>query len=124
MFFIYLLFVVAGIFLYKRYVPVYGIPSLTEQMMDGDIIFLDLRDYQSTFHDPIQGSINIPYPYLRRYYTEIPRKNLIILASDSIEKNLAVRFLLKREFFISGFIIVNEKEGEHEWNIISRRKIV
>jgi rhodanese-related sulfurtransferase len=124
MVFIYLLLLLIGFFVYKRYFPVYSVPKITKLTNNKDIVLLDLRDYHTTFNEPIEGSINIPYPYLRRYYEEIPNRNLIIIASDFIEKNLAIRFLLRRKFSISGFVIIDDqrKEGVQEWNITSKQK--
>lgn len=115
------------IFVYKRYAPVYGVSvvqSIKSIISNEHTILLDLRDYQTTSKEPIPGSINIPYAYLKRYNKEIPNKPLIIVASDTIEKNLAIRFLLKRRFKILGYLIVDEKRGEDPWNMTSNQKIV
>jgi rhodanese-related sulfurtransferase len=121
---LFLVCILVGIFVYQRYIPVSGVPAIAEHIKDKDMIILDIRDYQSTSNGPIEGSLNIPYPYLKRYYREIPKGNVIIVASDLIEKNLAIRFLLKRKFSISGFIILDgqRKEGFQQWNIISKQK--
>lgn len=121
---LFLVFMLVVFFVYQRYIPVSGVPAVAEHIKDKDMIILDIRDYQSTFNGPIEDSLNIPYPYLKRYYREIPKGNLIIVASDLIEKNLAIRFLLKRNFSISGFIILDgqRKEGFRQWNIISKQK--
>jgi rhodanese-related sulfurtransferase len=124
MVFIYLLFLPVGLFVYKRYFPVYSVPKITELTNNKELVLLDLRDYHSTFNEPIEGSLNIPFSYLRRYHKEIPKSNLIIIASDFIEKNLAIRFLLRRKFSISGFIILDDKvkEGLRQWIIINKQK--
>jgi flagellar protein FlaG len=77
----------------------------------------------TTFNEPIPGSTNIPYSYLKRYYKEIPKRKLLIMATDSLEKNLAIRFLLKKKFHVSGFKIINNRGG-NQWNITSKQKIV
>ncbi|MDP4084114.1 MAG: hypothetical protein Q8934_05800 [Bacillota bacterium] len=100
-----------GLFAYKRYIPVFGISAVLENKLENDSVLLDLRDYQTSYNKPIKGSINIPFAYLKRYYKEIPNKKILILASDTIEKNLAIRFLLRRGFSISGFMILNRKWG-------------
>jgi rhodanese-related sulfurtransferase len=124
MIFIYLLGIIGLIIIYQRYFPVFGVPAVSKHTVNKDVFILDLRNYQSTYNDPIQGSLNIPYSYLKRYSKEIPKKELFIIASDFIEKNLAIRFLLKRKFSIYGFIILDQKnkEGVRNWSIISKQK--
>jgi rhodanese-related sulfurtransferase len=95
------------IFAYKRYVPVHGVSPIQSIISNEGAILLDLRDYQTTSKQPVSGSINIPYAYLKRYNKEIPNKPLIIVASDTIEKNLAIRFLIKRGFKILGYYLMD-----------------
>ena len=121
---LFLITAVILIFAYKRYSPVYGVSLVQNIINNEDVVLIDLRDYQTTDKKPITGSIDIPYAYLKRYNKEIPKKPLIIVASDTIEKNLAIRFLLKRRFKILGYWIVNEKRGEEPWSITSNQKIV
>ena len=119
-----ILFIIVGIDLFKRYVPVSGISDLSENKIHDNAVLLDLRDYQTTYKCPICHSVNIPFAYLKRYYHEIPGKKVIVLASDTVEKNLAIRFLIKKKFQIEGFMVINEKRGEKQWNMISKQKIV
>ncbi|MGG5254277.1 sulfurtransferase [Neobacillus sp. SM06] len=119
-----ILVILISIDLFKRYVPVTGISDLTEERIHDSAVLLDLRDYQTTYKCPICHSVNIPFAYLKRYYREIPNKKVIVLASDTVEKNLAIRFLLKKKFQIEGFMVINEKRGEKHWNMISKQKIV
>jgi hypothetical protein len=119
-----ILIVLIGIYAYKRYVPVFGVSEVFSYYIEEDVIVLDLRDYQSTFNEPIPGSTNIPYSYLRRYYKEIPKRKLLIIATDALEKNLAIRFLLKKKFLVFGFKIIKSNSGENQWNITSKQKIV
>ncbi|XJZ28893.1 sulfurtransferase [Bacillota bacterium Lsc_1132] len=113
-----------GIDLFKRYIPVRGISAVSEDRIHDDAILLDLRDYQTTYKCPICHSVNIPFAYLKRYYREIPARKIIVLASDTVEKNLAIRFLIKKKFEIGGFMVISEKRGEKQWNMISKQKIV
>jgi rhodanese-related sulfurtransferase len=120
------IFIILGImtliFIYKRYVPVFGISPVPEIIKSEDLVLLDLRDYQSTSKDSIPNAINIPYAYLKRYYREIPSKRILVVATDMIEKNLAIRFLRKRKFVIHGFIIFNDKGSEKRWSMTSTQK--
>jgi len=110
------------LFIYQRYVPVIGISPVQNFSDNGELLLLDLRDYQTSSHEVIPNSVNIPYAYLKRYYKEIPNKKLLIIASDSIEKNLAIRFLRKRHFSIKGFMILDEKRSDKQWSMISKQK--
>lgn len=90
--------------MYKRYIPIVDTPLISEFTPTTDTVLLDLRDYQTTFKKPIEGAMNIPYAYLNRYYKEIPRGNIIIVATDTVEKNLAIRLLKNKGYQISGFM--------------------
>lgn len=96
--------VLIGMFIYKRYIPVIDIPLISEFKSTTDTLLLDVRDYQTTWKEPIEGAMNIPYAYLNRFYKEIPHANIIIVASDPVEKNLTLRFLKKKGYQISGFM--------------------
>ena len=74
-------------FIYKRYIPIVNIPLISDFTVTTDTLLLDVRDYQTTCKVPIEGAINIPYAYLNRYYQEIPLANIIIVATDAVEKN-------------------------------------
>ncbi|WML44733.1 sulfurtransferase [Neobacillus sp. PS3-40] len=119
-----ILIVIIGIYAYKRYVPVFGVSEVISYSIEEDVVVLDLRDYQSTFNEPISESLNIPYSYLKRYYKEIPKRKLLIIATDAIEKNLAIRFLLRKKFQVIGFKVIKNNGGENQWNITSKQKIV
>lgn len=124
MFLFLILIVIIGIYAYKRYVPVFGVSEVISYSIEEDVVVLDLRDYQSTFNEPISESLNIPYSYLKRYYKEIPKRKLLIIATDAIEKNLAIRFLLRKKFQVFGFKVFKNNGGENQWNITSKQKIV
>lgn len=104
MFFWAIIVVLMGMFIYKRYIPILNIPLISDFKPTTDTVLLDVRDYQTTFKEPIDGAINIPYAYLNRFYKEIPQTSIIIVATDTVEKNLAIRLLKKRGYQISGFM--------------------
>lgn len=97
--------IIIGIFIYRRYIPIINIPLIPHFSATKDMVILDVRDYQTIDKDPVDGALNIPYPYLNRYYNEIPKGKIVIIATDSLEKNLAIRFLKKRGYKINGFMI-------------------
>ncbi len=73
--------------LYVRYVPIKGIPCLDFHKEDSmENVLLDIRDYQQASNDKIHDAVVMPVPYLHRYYQEIPRRSLHIIASDHLEK--------------------------------------
>ena len=94
---------------YKRYIPVRGVSPLSHFTGEKDICLLDTRDYPTSNKDPFFGFINIPYAYLKRYYRDLPSKKVFIIATDQIEKNLAIRFLRKKGFEILGYKISHRK---------------
>ncbi|MDZ5471265.1 hypothetical protein SM124_05850 [Bacillus sp. 31A1R] len=90
--------------LYKRYVPVRGVPCI--QSFNHDIItIVDVRDYNESSNSNIPGAINIPVAYLDRYYNEINNKKIYIVAADHLEKNVSIRSLRKRGFSVMGYTL-------------------
>ncbi len=69
---------------------------------------IDLRDYNVSSHSPVSGAKNIPVAYLNRNLNEIPKNNLHIVASGSLEKNVGVRFLRQKGFEVVGYTITEE----------------
>ncbi|SER83687.1 hypothetical protein SAMN04487944_11111 [Gracilibacillus ureilyticus] len=120
-----LLFIIIGLTLlaliiqifYVRYMPIKGIPCLDSiKNSDREKVTLDIRDYQQSFQDQIDHAIILPVPYLRRYYQEIPAKKVHIVASDHLEKNIAIRFLKSKGFEVIGYTLTDckcKKKIEH-----------
>ncbi|MCY8976949.1 sulfurtransferase [Bacillus atrophaeus] len=79
---------------YRRYYPITGISYIHKDILETmDLTILDIRHYNDVpnFSDDI--ILNIPYAYLKRFYLEIPRDKIHIIAHDRVELNLGVRFL-------------------------------
>lgn len=110
--------------MYKRYYPVKGIPCIQKEngLTDNHITILDIRDYNETTSDSHTDSLNIPYAYLKRFYKEIPRSKIHVIASDKLELNLGLRFLIGNGFDITSYEITEcpckktEKRGVRLWN--------
>ncbi len=70
-----------------------------------DIVILDLRDYneKGTLKNV---AMQIPYAYLRRYYSEIPNQPLHVIAGNRLDLNLGVRFLLRKGYHVNSFEIL------------------
>jgi rhodanese-related sulfurtransferase len=93
--------------MYKRHYPIYQIPCLpTTELQDRNIVVLDIRDYNEVSSKPIPHSLNIPYAYLKRYYTEIPNQSIHVIASDRLERNLGLRFLIHKGFHVKSYSLM------------------
>ncbi|WP_070120376.1 rhodanese-like domain-containing protein [Bacillus marinisedimentorum] len=95
----------AGTALYKRYIPVKGTPcldGLESCNRDENMVLLDVRDFQESSADPVEGSLNIPLAYLKRYSSDIPNKRVVLIADSFILANMATRFLRLRKFNVAG----------------------
>jgi rhodanese-related sulfurtransferase len=104
--FIILLLIIIG-FLYIRYMPVTGV-ECSDIMSDADSVkILDVRDYNVSYKDPILHSINIPIGYMKRYYHEINHRNIYIVASNQLEKNMSIRFLRKKGYKVLGYTLTD-----------------
>ncbi|MRH45071.1 sulfurtransferase [Aquibacillus halophilus] len=95
--------------IYLRYVPIKGIPcvDIKSNQMEQSNLKLDIRDYNSSAKQEIQGSVVMPVAYLKRYYRDIPVNEVHVIASDRIEKNLGIRFLRNKGFKVIGYSLTN-----------------
>jgi len=95
---------IAGL-LYVRYVPVRGVPCVehvSEKNLQNALI-LDLRGYSEAKNNPIHGAYNLPLAYLKRHYQTIEKRDIVVVASDSVCKNLGTRFLKRKGFNVIGY---------------------
>jgi rhodanese-related sulfurtransferase len=105
--------IVIALILYKRYVPVRGVRNNSWEDLDlKKVAVIDLRDYNESYKTPIKGAKNIPIAYLNRFYNEIPKRELYVIGSSSLEKNIGIRFLRQKGFKVIGFTII---ESDHFW---------
>lgn len=95
-------------FFFLRYLPVWGVycKSLLD-IDENDISVLDVRDYNQSYKDSHALTINIPVAYLKRYFHEIPNKKIHIVASNELEKNISIRILRKKGFFVESYSLTN-----------------
>lgn len=96
--------------LFKRHFPVFRVENITNHVDVGTSIVVDVRDYIESHNSPIERAINVPVAYLNRFYSEIPKSDLIVVASNRLERNLAIRFLRKRDFKVVGYLITNQTQ--------------
>lgn len=95
-----------ALLMYKRYFPVLGVPTINlNNLKSENVKLLDLRDFNQSYKDQIDGSVNIPIAYLNRNIDEIPNVELYVIASSALEKNVGIRWLRKKGFHVVGYSI-------------------
>ncbi|WP_461200381.1 sulfurtransferase [Anoxybacillus sp. TBDG-1] len=113
-----MIYTIIGMFvlyaLYYRYVPVRGVKRLQSLRTDGQVTLLDVRDYNE--EDGIEGALRIPIAYFKRHYRAIPHREVVVVAHNELEKNVAIRLLRRYHFSVQGYYI-KEHEHVHELNM-------
>lgn len=95
--------------LYQRYVPVRGIKCINSlSSVDKNKAIIDVRDFQDSSKDNIQGSVAIPLAYLKRSAQEVANKEIIVIVDHEILLNLSVRLLRKQGFKVIGVYFVRK----------------
>lgn len=89
--------------LYKRYVPVAGTAKITECNQHEKTLLVDVRDFHEANRDPVSAAVHIPLPYLARQHSEIAQKEVIVVVSDKVLRNLSIRQLKKYGFNVKGY---------------------
>ncbi|MDQ0230716.1 hypothetical protein [Metabacillus malikii] len=103
-----LLIIVISSFIYSRYFPVWGVDCLKSLNVDGESIdIVDVRDYHQSTNKPIRKAVNIPIAYMKRHYQDIKRPTVHVVASNTIEKNMSVRFLRKKGFKVASYTLTD-----------------
>ncbi len=72
-------------------------------------LILDIRDYNVAFHTPVDGALNIPYAYLHRNVSQIPKKKLIVIAPNKRTLKEGIHFLKKNGFSVIGYFCPKER---------------
>lgn len=97
-------------FLYRRYVPVRGVwkIELSEVAVkhDSRVTIVDTRSYQISFKNAIEQAYCLPLAYLNRHFRYIPNKDVIIVASDYVDKNLSIRLLKRKGIQVVGYYLI------------------
>lgn len=91
--------------LFRRYFPILSVPCISnfKDVKRGNGVILDSRDYNECSRESIPGSIQIPYAYLARYYHEIPNEPIHLIVTNTLDRNLSIRFLKKKGFHIQSY---------------------
>ena len=99
---------------YKRYVTAKGVKHDCADNLkeDGDILLLDVRAYNISYKDPVEGAFELPVAYFIRSYEEIPDRPIHVIASDEMEKNMVVRLLRKKRKNVISYSLTEENCGE------------
>ncbi|WP_337018025.1 rhodanese-like domain-containing protein [Oceanobacillus massiliensis] len=103
----------AFVFIYKRYVPALGSSrkyTRSDLLSIDNVQLIDTRDFQTSSKESIADMYRIPVPYLKRHYNEIPHKPIVLIAADSVEVNLAARFLKNKGYQIQGYCLLDYKK--------------
>jgi rhodanese-related sulfurtransferase len=109
MIYLILALIVILVILYKRYFPVLGVKCYQLEEVDlTKLEILDVRDYNESYKNPIEGALNIPIAYLKRHINEIPQKDLHLVVSSLLEKNVGVRALKQKGYRIVGYSYVSQ----------------
>ncbi|MFB4169964.1 hypothetical protein [Virgibacillus sp. JSM 102003] len=97
------------LFLYHRYMPVFGVGKMDMNYVSyskEDVAIVDTRDYQDSFNDIIEQAYSIPVPYLNRHFHDIPDKNIVVIASDIVGRNVSTRILRNKGKRVVGYHMV------------------
>lgn len=96
--------------LYKRYFPVLGIKCRQLKELDlSTMVILDLRDYNESCKSPIEGAINIPLAYLKRNFHEIPNRNIHLVVTSLLKKNIGIRDLKGKGHRVASYSLISNK---------------
>lgn len=102
--------IVILIILYKRYFPVLGVKCYPLGELDlKKMKILDIREYNESYKNPIEGSLNIPLGYLKRNIHEIPHKDLHLVVTSILEKNVGIRVLRQKGYRVVGYSLVSNE---------------
>lgn len=92
-----------------RFIPIRGADHLSPSSLaaleteKNKPIIIDVREFHDARRNPVQHSVNIPLPYLKRHYPREQNSPVHIVGKDRVEINLSARFLKKKGFAVSGY---------------------
>ena len=106
-------------FLFRRNIQIARIPQIDEKELElTRLNIVDLRDYNVSYKSPIENAMNIPVPYIKRHYKDIKSNDLIVAASNRLEKNVGIRILRRKGFKVVGYILIDSYKEKN--NIIAK----
>ncbi|MBM7581149.1 sulfurtransferase [Jeotgalibacillus terrae] len=95
---------------YKRYAPVSGVKCIPEDQLNHSETIVDLRPYNDPTvnrHSPFQ---HVPYAYLKRFYKELPKEKIHIIASDQVDLKLGIRFLKSKGYQVEKMTLLQQSQ--------------
>jgi hypothetical protein len=102
--------IVFSYLIFTRYFPILGLHYMDKKVIElSTCNIVDLRDYNDAYNIPFQGAITIPLAYLKRNHNELPNSDLIVVASNHLEKNIGIRILRKKGFKVVGYTLTDLK---------------
>ena len=82
-----------------------------DQLAQGSVYVLDVRQPVEWHHGHIRGSHNVPLMHLKRRLATLPRnKTIVTVCASGHRSNIAARTLQR-----NGFEVENLKGGMHSW---------
>ncbi|PLS15830.1 sulfurtransferase [Bacillus sp. M6-12] len=102
-FFCGLAVIILFISIYRRYFPVMGVPRAQHNQANNSAVIVDVRDYTMSSNSPVEGSVDLPVAYLTRQFRDISEKQVHLIVSDKLERNLGVRILQHNGFTVVGY---------------------
>ncbi|WP_226582769.1 rhodanese-like domain-containing protein [Halobacillus litoralis] len=98
-------------FFYRSFpVPHVKCMDLTNGEVQQHMAVVDTRDYQLSCQDGYDRAYCLPLSYLKRYVYEIPDQPIVLICSDSTERNLAARFLRRKGYEVVGYTLTEGSE--------------
>jgi rhodanese-related sulfurtransferase len=122
MIFLFLSIIIVLLILYKRYFPVLGVEKINWTDLNLETMkVIDVRDYNDSSNNPIKGAVNIPFGYLHRYYKELTNGSFYVVVSNTLEKNMSIRFLRSKGFKVAGYFLITDHQRNIE-HVCQRRE--
>lgn len=95
--------------IYFRNLPQFDLNDGVDQINE-NYCLLDLRDFNVSYKTPVKCAYNIPSAYLKRYYAELPQKEILILTDDPRRVVPDVRFLKRKGYRVSGLLSYSDQK--------------
>lgn len=106
-----------AIYSFKRLIPLLKFCCKESNRIShqDNTIFLDLRDYSLAHRYPVEGSINIPFAYLKRYYSEIRKSKVFLIGAEIGEIKASMNYLNKKGFEVTGYGVKQNSITHPKW---------
>ncbi|WBL15692.1 MULTISPECIES: hypothetical protein [Sutcliffiella] len=93
-----------------------------DHFSDEKTILLDVRGYLQAHKTPINGSYNIPLPYIKRNLPDLEGKPVCIIGSDILDVTISARFLKSKGVKVAGYYL-EDKYYSKQMACTDRREI-